>query len=437
MAKTIHSGPAAARNSYSLSSPMPVLGDEDLVHGGLVHHALLTPTVQVQILLVVDETGSASIGDIVDTLPGHPDPVGAVFALITAGVLEIVSPGIVDSHTIVTRTGLTEACPPDAPLAPAPDSASPGAGTQAPADEGGVADPHGTDEVAAVLPPDLEIVPTNPLHPIIVTGSGECRASFRHLECLQRPGVYILLRGWEAYVGYGADVGARIMNSRQMPGGPPDHIIAIVDGENRLTPDDARAFERMLWTLVAGDADYDLLNGVPDGAPILPDRYAQLHLFGAQIALALRQNNLLFTSGSARQHLAGPRTEPGRLGRSRRIDHLPPGKLMELRYCGLMAIAAEQADGTWLLLQGSDIRIPTVPSANSSASFQRAAWLHAGIMEFAVDGMSYVLKRDMLFASGSAVSHFVSGSKGFGLSSWTPLDPDDLIEPNDLKELAL
>jgi hypothetical protein len=98
---------------------------------------------------------------------------------------------------------------------------------------------------------------------------------------------------------------------------------------------------------------------------------------------------------------------------------------MELSYCGLTALAAERDDSSWLLLRGSDVRIDTLASATASASFQRAAWLHAGLLELAEDGSCYVLMRDIAFSSGSAVGHFVSGSKRFGLSAWQPVDAAD------------
>jgi hypothetical protein len=123
--------------------------------------------------------------------------------------------------------------------------------------------------------------------------------------------------------------------------------------------------------------------------------------------------------------MAGPRTEPARLGTPRRIDDLPDGRVRELDYCGLTAMAAERDDGSWLLLRGSDVRVETVTSANASVSYLRAAWLHAGLIELALDGSCYVVKRDLVFGSGSAVGHFVSGSKGFGVSAWRPLDDSD------------
>lgn len=176
---------------------------------------------------------------------------------------------------------------------------------------------------------------------------------------------------------------------------------------------------------MVNDRESSVINGVPDGANVEPDRYSQLMLFAAQVVLALRQAGLMFLDGSVRSQIAGPRTEPDRLGVPRRIDDLPDGRIRELNYCGLTAVAAERDDGSWLLLRGSDVRMDTVSSASASASFQRAAWLHSGILEPSHDRTSYVLKRDIVFSSGSAVGHFVSGSKGFGPSAWTPIDPDD------------
>ena len=427
-ANATHSGPAAARNPLSPANDALGLSRSDFVHPGLINHPTLSPSVQVQILSVVDMTGSASIGDIITELPGHADPVSAIFALIAADVLVVLTKGIIDAHSLVAR--------PDSDPHGRRDDPSADASSLAAAD---VVDTETealpidfSDFAEFSLPEDLLMMPASSLNPRIVMGPGWRRAAFKHVPLLQRHGVYIMLRGDEAYVGYGTDTGARIALGRQMPDGVPDAIIAIVDAENGLSDEDARALERILWSSVSGDTSYSLINGVPDGAPIGPDRYGQLALFASEVVLALRQAGVMFLNGSVRERLAGPRTEPDRLGAVRRFDALPEGRVMELNYCGLTALAAERDDGSWLLLRGSDVRIDTVSSASASASFQRAAWLHAGLLEPANDGCSYIVKRDIVFSSGSAVGHFCSGSKGFGLSSWRAIDPDEneeLAEP--------
>lgn len=422
MADLLSSGLAAARNPNSPHTESLPASCPGPVHPGLVSHVLLTPSVQVQILSVVDATGTASIGDIIVELPGQTDPVGAVFALISAGVLEVRSAGIVDANTVVARAGNDQHGGAGTHL-PVPGAGLPGMRDAVPVGEPSLQPAADLAELSTdSLPERLDAVPSSWLQPRIIVGPGERRTAFGRVDCLQRPGVYILLRDRDVYVGYGAEVGFRIMDGRQMPGGTPDCIIAIADEHNRLSIDDARAFERILWSAVAAEGDLVLVNGVPDGAAIEPDRYDQLSLFAAQVVLALRQAGLMFLGGSVRQHMAGPRTEPGRLGAPRRVDDLPEGRVMELSCCGLTALAAERDDGTWLLLRGSDVRINTVASANSSASFQRAAWLHAGILEPARDGSRYMLMRDIVFSSGSAASRFVTGSKSCRPSAWRPID---------------
>lgn len=433
MANAPFSGLAAARNPLSPANDALGLSGSDLLHPGLVNHPTLSPSVQVQILSVIDATGSASIGDIITELPGHADPVGAIFALIAADVLVVLTEGLIDAHAVVARSadhpgGKDDASDTGADAGVAcsfaPDFSAQGFAEAPTIDFSAFAEES--------LPSDLLLVPSSSLFPRIIMGPGWRRAAFRHVPLMQRNGVYILLRGEDAYVGYGTDVGARIAVGRQIPDGTPDTVIAIVDAENSLSEDDARALERILWSYVSGDTNYTLINGVPDGAAVDVKRYGQLALFASQVVLALRQAGIMFLNGSVRERLAGPRTEPDRLGPPRRFDDLPQGRVRELNYCGLTALAAERDDATWLLLRGSDVRIDTVSSASASASFQRAAWLHAGLLEPANDGSSYVLKRDIVFSSGSAVGHFCSGSKGFGLSAWRAIDPDD----EELAELA-
>lgn len=430
-ANATHSGPAAARNPLFNTNDALDPREDRPVHPGLVEHPLMSPSTQVQILSIIDLTGSASISKIIAELPDHADPVGAIFALIAAGALAVLSTGFIDANTIVARPGDDPLDGTDASVTP------PGAGpNDLPQTEPGVDAIIWPDNFADLctdaLPPDLLTVPTSHLQPRIIVGPGTQRLAFGHVTCLNRPGVYILLRGREAYIGYGAAVGFRITDGRQMPGGPSDVIIAIADAHNGLSTDDAKALERMLWSSVAADEDFALVNGVPGGAGIEPERYDQLALFVAQSVLALRQAGLMFLSGSVRQRLAGPSTEPGRLGAPRRVDDLPEGRVMELNSCGLTALAAERSDGTYLLLRGSDVRID-VAAGNSGAKFQRAAWLHAGLLEPAQDGFSYVLMRDLVFASGSAASRFVSGSKNVRASAWQPID---LSEDADVPALA-
>lgn len=384
----------------------------------------------MQILSVVDATGSASISDIIAELPGHDDPVSAVFALVVAGALVVLSEGIIDAHTVLARQVPSDQSGDFVPIEAAPSPVSLCESLQ---DK--LATAQWTDFVAnadAELPPELVQVPSSSLQPRILRGSGRHRAAFKYAPGLQQPGVYIQLCGDQAYIGFGGDVGFRIAMGKQMDA-LPDTILVITDANDSLKEEDGLVLERILWGYVSDDADFTVVNKQPDGAPISVERYDQLVQFTAQVVLALRQADIMFLQGSVRQRLAGPRAEPDRLGAPRPFDCIPEGQVMELNYRGLTALAAERDDGSWLLLRGSDVRIDTVKSASANASFQRAAWLHSGLLELAADGSCYVLMRDMVFSSGSAVGHFVSGSKGFGLSCWQPIDPED----TEFDELAL
>jgi hypothetical protein len=432
MAKLSSTAPTVADKSHTESIQLNL----PPVVGGLVQHVLLSPSTQVQILAVVDATGTATISDIVAELPTHADPVGAIFALIAAGIIEIVSHGVIDANSIVTRTraddylgdGLGRGVP------AGDDTRRPlnGAGSNCSQPEAIGTDPtsEGRDSGRSPIGESEEGPPLNGLHrlqasslrPRILVGSGEQRSRFRYAAGLDQPGVYILLNCGDAYVGFGADVGARIASGRQMGPERPHCIVAIADASKSLSADEARALERMLWSYVAADSDYTLINVVPDGAAIQPERYDQLSLFVAEVVLTLRQAGLMFMRGPARERMAGPRAEPDRIGAPRRIDDLPEGRVMELNYSGLTAIAAERDDGSWLLLRGSDVRLETVISANASASYLRSAWAHSGLIELARDGSCYMVKRDLIFSSGTAVGHFVSGSKGYSVSAWRPLD---------------
>ncbi|MDF2797338.1 MAG: hypothetical protein K0R85_82 [Devosia sp.] len=246
---------------------------------------------------------------------------------------------------------------------------------------------------------------------------------------LHRPGVYALIGPEGVYVGTGADVGLRVAIGQQ-PVGDIDTVLVITDANNNLSEDDARACERMLWSRVAAAREYTLVNGLPDGASIEAQRYSELEAFLGSACLALRHCGVLFTAGSARSVLAGPRGEPGRAGPVRPFNSIPPGEVLELEFgAGLVALAARQSETRWILLKGSDVRIDTVASANASTRYLRAAWQHAGLLGMAPDGRSLVAARDLIFRSGSAVAQFCAGSKGRTLESWKPIAPDGGYDP--------
>jgi hypothetical protein len=358
------------------------------------------------ILSVVDASGSASIGDIICELPSHPDPVAAVLTLVQAGILTLDVRGVVDANTMVSRM------PTD------PDPSGPNTSpTPTPT-------PFLSAGPAIILPKGVDRIQAVPFSAQLTVGTGAARRDFARIEDLQRPGVYILLNTASAYVGVGGNVASRTGYGQQ-PIQDVESVIAITDANNTLSHDDAKALERMLWSRVFASGEYEVLNGVPDGTTVDPQRYSELECFLAEVCLALRHEDILFTDGTARSVMVGPRCEPGRLGKPRLRDAMPSGDILELKFSGnLVALAARQTENLWLLLSGSDVRLGTVASVNGTTGFLRSAWLHAGLLTPSTDGKSYTTTSDLVFASGSAVAHFCCGAKSHGLSSWRAIDPD-------------
>lgn len=390
------SGAAASNKPHFLSATTSPIA----IALGLVQHDLVSPTDQVVILATIDETGSASVGDVMVALDGHVDPAGAIQVLMAADIVKAeIRSGVLDQHTMLTRTAPTD--PDDDPTPAAPGGILPTLGG---------------------LPDDVTALSVASMQPNVLVSPGSARRALGRAGALRRPGVYILLSGAQAYVGMGSEVGRRVANGAQ-PIADIDAIITITDAHDGMGEADALVLERIIHGRVVAAREVTLVNGTPDGAAVSPERYEELNLFAAMACHALARDGHLFVNLSPRMVLAGPRAEAGRLAPLRAFDEAPDGEVMELAFGkGHMALACRRADDEWVLLRGSDIRLDCVASANASVSYLRAAWHNAGILELAHDGTSYVLTRDMVFSSASAAMHFTVGSKGQGRGGWQPID---------------
>jgi len=376
------------------------------VPNGVVQHVLVTAGAQVHVLSIVDETGSAEIGDIAAEMVGHPDPCGTIIALVEAGILNLeLKDDILDARAIVRRAG-----PPD-PFDPRPPA-----------------------PVAPALPvpapqPDVEIIdPTFRL--TMVFANGKDRRKLGRVAGLDRPGVYILMNADEAYVGMGSDVGSRIAGGQQ-PISNVERVVVVTDASGALTVADAMALERMVHARIEAAGERELANSLtPGGAPIAPERYACLDAALGAICLELRHREVLFVAGTGRSVLAGPRAETGRLAPARLRGEPPVGDVMELTFGpGLVALVARQSEDRRTVLKGSDVRVHSVRSASAASSFLRAAWLHAGLIQPDEARRAYTVMRDLVFGSASAAAHFVVGSKAYGRSGWMPIEPAFADEP--------
>jgi len=415
---TVMSSIAAAAANKSLYHPASM--ELPALVGGLIQHALVSASVQVRILSIVDETGSTTVGDIVADLTDHPDPVGALVVMLNLKILVAeLRGGVLDANTVIRRA------PPE-PSSVEPDGAGPDK-------------PHSPPTISNAGADDsarLHLLAATPLFPTVVIGGGSDRTEFARQPELQRPAVYGLVSPLGVYIGRSIKANRRVAWGQQPIGGI-ETIFVITDASDALTAEDAAVCERILWSRAAALGDRPVVNGVPDGADVQPERYAELELFVAMACLALRNAGILFTKGSIRNLIAGPRSEPGRLGAIRPFDQPPEGKVFEMQFSGgLMALAAHQPDNSWLLLRGSDVRTNTVVSATASAGYLRAAWLYSGLLDVSPDGRSLVVKRDLVFDTASAAAHFCTGSKGRGRAGWQRIDPDGGYDPATPAQIA-
>ncbi|WP_116654983.1 hypothetical protein [Pelagibacterium sediminicola] len=412
MVDSIFNCAQSQHKSFAESFSLGTSSTHPAIINGVVQHERVSAAIQIAILEIVDETGSATIGDLVRAIPYHIDVPGAVLALAGAGLLTLdLNGGILDTHSIVRRNAFpaprgsdsTNGAP-SGPLSPAPTGSGSNAGDR-----------------------KIFSLPVPAFHPaILVAAASERRMLAKNPE-LQKPGVYILFNRDEFYVGYGGNTGARVGQGNQ-PIENVTSIVAITDRNNQLEPRDAKALERILWSRVALSGLTSTNSEAPEGPAVDPQRYSELEALAGQVCLALWHNDMLFDQISPRLALAGPQTEPGTRAPKRAFNEVPDGDVLELQFCGMTALAARQADDRWVLLRGSDVRLETAPSADPSVLFKRAAFLHSGHLGLAPDGKSYIALKDILFSSGTAIAQFCSGSKGRRLSSWTPVegehDPD-------------
>lgn len=412
MADAFSSDASASRKLYSSLLPFA----PPALVAGLVQHELLSGSTQLTILRIVDESGSASLGDIALGLGDHPDATGAVLVMVDLGILVIDYAKVIDQHSMVRR---------------APDRLDPTAieiGTQF--DDADRGDLHKAKAAEVALPPSVKQLAGSTLTPSVLIADTTARRSLDKIERLDRPGVYALVGENQVYIGASTSVGARIALGQQ-PIGNIQRIVVITDANDTMSDSDARATERMFFSRVEASRAFADMNALPMGAAVDAQRYAEIDAFLAQACLTLRHHGVLFTESSTRAVLAGPRQENGRLASLRPFNAIPDGTRLELCFDdGLVALASRVGDHRWVLLAGSDIRIETAASANSSVRFLRSAWLHAGLLEISADGRSLVTTRDLVFRSGSGAAQFCVGSKGRNCSSWVPIDPDGGYDPS-------
>lgn len=367
--------------------------------GGLVCHDYVDIDVQVTILAVVDDTGSATLEEIVAALAGHPKPAGAAFAMVAAGIL-CIEDGIVDANSRLSRTPLLDGGDDDTPDG-APQCAS--GGDDDGSGDGG-ADYPGPGEMR-------QISVAVPYAPAIFCIPGLERRLLRTEPLLGDTGIYAAIWGGEVYVGASKNLVARLTKGPHLV--TPrlaDRIIAIVDGTRQLSWDGAQVAERLLYRQLIASGELKPRNEEPNGGRVDEVEYELVHDFVEIAMQALRREGLASPVPPASRTPAANQTARAQqtLFATRVERQERQVGLYRLDACGVKA-RARVVDNSWTLLAGSAIRSEVMPSAHPSAKQRRIELLHSGGL--VKKGRDYMLTRDLDFASATGAAHFVVGSK--------------------------
>ena len=379
------------------------------IRHGLVADARVSPDFQIGILSRIDETGRATIGDLVGLVLGYMQPVAAIVAMAEAGVVAIEPVPVIDANTVVTRRQ-----PPDAVDAPA---ASPPGGR----------DPSGSGGAMANLPASVETLLARHSVPVITVVAGEDRRNVQLANTLFQAGFYAavwndgaichIYSGSSNHVANRVAFGPHLVDPR-----PADHIVMITGSAAPFNLTEVRVLERMLAEAIDGLRGTRLSNAeMPQGAPVDPETYNHFRLIVAEVLMAMKANKLAFDQCSYRELMAGPKVLPVERAPIR-VDGPPEGERHQLEACGVVAEAVRTEVDDWILLRGSQVRNTVVASATASISHRRAALLHSGVLTDAGDHL--LLQRDIRLGSGSMCSQFVTGAKSPGLAGWRPIEAE-------------
>jgi hypothetical protein len=376
MADAILGADAPARKLASSDIPhtRPIMALE-----GLVADPNLDLDSQIAILAAIDETGTASLGDLIALLPDHPSPGQAIMALIREGALVITSSGLIDAHSQVARRV-------NPPLRQKAASTS-----EAPK--------KGVQHLRIVSP-----------EPDIFFASGIDRNYFVKEPRLRQKGIYLALYGSAVYVGRSGDTACRIAwGAHLRRNGLPDRIIAAVDKHQILDDAQARVAERLAARMVNKHPGLTLLNNAfPAGDRLASAPYAATDRFVISFFERVERAGLLEPTTPNRM-----RAEPIQ-GAPNEVDE---DQLLTMESCGVTAWARIE-DGKFFVLAGSQVRLDPVPSAGSAALKDRQDLLHDGGLVHKGDHL--VLTVDVAFDTPSGAANFVAGSR-VKPELWRPL----------------
>ncbi|QQR38412.1 DUF4357 domain-containing protein [Devosia rhizoryzae] len=369
-----------ASNDFPTVTPVPVID-------GLVADPHLDLDSQIAILAAIDETGSAHLGDLMALLGDHPSPGQAIQALIREGALIVTTTGLLDAHSQVARRVTP---PPRKAAAPSPQTQN-----------------KGVQHLKVVAP-----------EPDIFFATGIDRGYFAREPRLRQRGIYLALYGNAVYVGRSGDTACRLAwGAHLRRNGLPDRIIAAVDKHQALDEAQTRTAERLAARMVIKHPDLTLLNALPAGERLAPDRYEATDRFVTAFFQRIERAGLL-TIGSVQGFRTTSNTT---LIETDEIEPAPEGhgagQLFTMESCGVTANARIE-DGKFWVLADSQVRRDPVPSAGRAALTDRQDLLHDGGLIPEDDHL--VLTVDLAFDTLAGAGNFVAGSR-VKPTIWRPL----------------
>jgi hypothetical protein len=382
---------------------------------GIVQSPHVTPGVQVQLLAVVDSTGSASVGDCIDALAGHPEPVSAILDMARAGYLAIEE-GVLTEHRIVTRGSATAVSDDNGAgagdSAPKP-SAHEGARKVSVLSEKAVKSLEGSRIWALSLDRKLT---GSPMRPEVFMLTERGRSELRPGGPLDRPVIYLGLNGKRAYVGMSGNGTDRLR-------GPHLEdfflVFAITDASNTMTRQQALVGERVLGLALEDMGDYDIVSELPHGGACSESDYFAMRMLVGEALVLIRGTGFAFTRHSTRDLLAGPVGAPDMLD----AELLPDVPERTLTSVGIRAQAVEDEDGDWFVKAGSQVRTKTVDSASIVTMSLRRELGYSGAL--VAKGSHFQLTRNLRFPTGSGAGNFVTGAKFPNRSGWVSMSENE------------
>ncbi len=403
MAKSIFEARDDAGKPFSFSFHRASSTATPPLRPGLVRNKLVTPEVQVQVLCLLEETGSTTIGACIRALAGHPEPVGAVLALADAGLVTL-SVGPISTGTLVSRTG--DDSEPQAVSSLMPEHLA----------------EIWNDTSPIRLDAGVERLFADPATPDIFIVDRSARRHIPFDPSLTRPGIYLATNGTGCYVGMGADVRDRVVTGTHLDG--YDRVALIGAFGAAISKEEACVAERLLALYVAAEPGLELRHCLPIGSAVDEVQYRRIRRFVADAVQLLAMEDYAFTRSSQAVLGAGPWGDTAHKVTDELERMLSKGTYHLLQSAGVCASAVVHGS-EWVLLAGSEVRKKVVRSAGSIPSMLRCEWVHSGVLVPNSWG-TYRVTENLRFETGTAAANFVLGSKSPNLAAWTPVKADGM-----------